>query len=211
WGEKSGWMSNDFRKLSSLALILLAYGTAEIAGGNGFIAAFVFGLVSGNVAGKKESKELYEHAEVEVALLMLLTFVLFGAVLLPPALEALSPALLLYAAFSLTLVRMLPVGISLIGVKVRPVTTLFLGWFGPRGIASILYVFVVLEHETLPGLDLIYAAVMVTVLISIYAHGLTAAPASDRYGARMEAMMVRVDIDMMEREEVPEMPLRAGG
>lgn len=211
WGQKSGWMSGDFRKLSSLALILLAYGGAEVIGGNGFIAAFVFGLVSGNLAGKKETEDLYEHTEVEVALLMLLTFVLFGAVMLPPAIEFISPAVLIYAVISLTLVRMLAVAIGMIGEKLRPVTTLFLGWFGPRGIASILYAFIVLEHETLPGRDLIYAVAMVTVLISIYAHGITAAPASDRYGQRMETMLEDDEFEMMEHEQVPEMPLRAGG
>jgi len=211
WGQRSGWMSRRFQKISSLALVLLAYGVAEAVGGNGFIAAFCFGLAFGNVAGGKETEELYEFAETEVALFMLLTFVLFGAVMLPPAIATISPAIVLYAVLSLTLVRMLPVAISMIGEKVRPVTTIFLGWFGPRGIASIIYIFIVLESETLPGLDLIYAVVMVTVLISIYAHGITAAPASDRYGQRMETMLEDEEIEMMEHEEVPEMPLRAGG
>lgn len=209
WGQRSGWMSGKFQKISSLALILLAYGFAEAIGGNGFIAAFSFGLAFGNVAKKEETEELYEHAETEVALLMLLTFMLFGAVMLPPAVENISPAIALFAVLSLTLVRLLPVAISLIGAKVRRMTNLFLGWFGPRGVASILYAFIVLEHESLPGLELIYAAVMITVLFSIYAHGVTASPAADRYGMRMTDL-AQVEKAEPENQDVSEMPLRAG-
>ena len=188
WGQSSGWMSRNYQKISSLALILLAYGLAEVFGGNGFIAAFCFGLTSSNFAGKEEIEDLYEYAEIEVTILMLLTFTLFGAVMLPPAIETLNPEIVLYAVLSLTLVRMVSVAISMIGEKVRPITTLFLGWFGPRGIASILYIFIVLESESLPGLQLIYSVAMITVLFSIYAHGITASPLSNRYGSGIEAV-----------------------
>jgi NhaP-type Na+/H+ or K+/H+ antiporter len=208
WGQRSGWMSRNYQKISSLALILLVYGLAELIGGNGFIAAFCFGLTSSNVAGKEESEDLYEFAEREVTILMLLTFLLFGAVMLPPAIEAINPELVLYAVLSLTLVRMLSVGISMIGEKVGSITILFLGWFGPRGVASILYIFIVLESETLPGLELIYSVVMVTVLFSIYAHGISASPASGWYGRRM-AVLDRAENAVPENQEVSEMPLRA--
>ena len=151
---------------------------------------------------------LYEFAEIELTILMLLTFILFGAVMLPPAIEAINPEIVLYGVLSLTLVRMLSVAISMVGAKVRPVTTLFVGWFGPRGIASILYIFIVLESETLPGLELIYSVVMVTVLFSIYAHGISAAPASQWYGRRM-AELDRAEKTVPENQEVTEMPLRA--
>lgn len=207
WGRSSGWMSRNYQKISSLALILLAYGLAEVIGGNGFIAAFCFGLTSSNFAGKEEIEDLYEYAEIEVTILMLLTFTLFGAVMLPPAIEALNPEIVLYAVLSLTLVRMVSVAISMVGEKVRLLTTLFLGWFGPRGIASILYIFIVLESESLPGLQLIYSVVMITVLFSIYAHGITASPLSNRYGSGIEAVDEK-QIVTPETEQVPEMPLR---
>ena len=207
WGQRSGWMSRNYQKISSLALILLAYGSAEVIGGNGFIAAFIFGLASSNFVGKEESEDLYEYAETEVTVFMLLTFMLFGAVMLPPAIAAISPEIVLYAVLSLTLVRMVSVAISMVGAKVRPITTLFLGWFGPRGIASILYIFIVLESESLPGLQLIYSVAMITVLFSIYAHGITASPLSNRYGSRIEAVDKK-RIVTAETEEVPEMPLR---
>jgi NhaP-type Na+/H+ or K+/H+ antiporter len=208
WGQRSGWMSRNYQKISSLALIWLVYGLAELIGGNGFIAAFCFGLTSSNVAGKEESEDLYEFAEREVTILMLLTFLLFGAVMLPPAIAALNPEIVLYAVLSLTLVRMVSVGFSMVGEKVRSITTLFVGWFGPRGIASILYIFIVLESESLPGLELIYSVVMITVLFSIYAHGITAAPAADRYGRRMSELD-RAENAAPENQEVTEMPLRA--
>jgi NhaP-type Na+/H+ or K+/H+ antiporter len=199
WGQRSGWMSRNYQKI---------YGLAELIGGNGFIAAFCFGLTSSNVAGKEESEDLYEFAEREVTILMLLTFLLFGAVMLPPAIAALNPEIVLYAVLSLTLVRMVSVGFSMVGEKVRSITTLFVGWFGPRGIASILYIFIVLESESLPGLELIYSVVMITVLFSIYAHGITAAPAADRYGRRMSELD-RAENAAPENQEVTEMPLRA--
>jgi NhaP-type Na+/H+ or K+/H+ antiporter len=207
WGQHSGWMSRNYQRISSLALILVAYGTAELIGGNGFIAAFCFGLASRIFAGKEETEDLYEYAETEVTVLMLLTFTLFGAVMLPPAIETVNPEILLFAVLSLTLVRMLSVAISMVGAKIRPVTSLFLGWFGPRGIASILYVFIVLESENLPGLELIYGVTMITVLLSIFSHGITAAPLANRYGARMETVD-RVQAETPETETVPEMPLR---
>jgi NhaP-type Na+/H+ or K+/H+ antiporter len=145
WGRESGWMSSKFQKLGWLALVLLSYGMAELIGGNGFIAAFVFGITSGNTLRHDEGESLYAYAEVENSLMILLTFVIFGMVMLAPALKHIDLTVVLYALLSLTAVRMIPVAISLLDARLKPVTVLFLGWFGPRGIASILYVLTVLE------------------------------------------------------------------
>ena len=102
---------------------------------------------------------------------------------------------------------MIPVTLGLIRTRVRPVTALFLGWFGPRGVASILYIFTVLEAEDLVGLPIIYTAAMITVLFSIFAHGLTAAPLANLYGKRM-ANEEAIKPDASEKAEVSEMPLR---
>lgn len=208
WGQKSGWMSSIYQKINSLVLILVVYGLAEVIGGNGFIAAFTLGLVSSNVSSPEETEDLYEHAEIPVTILMLLTFMIFGAVMLPPAIESLSPSIVLYAIISLSFVRIIPVAISFIKAKVEPITTLFVGWFGPRGVASILYIFIVLESESLPGLELIYAVVMVTVLFSIFAHGITAAPAAKRYGEHIKGLE-HEEKAITERKDVSEMPTRA--
>jgi NhaP-type Na+/H+ or K+/H+ antiporter len=201
-------MSSIYQKISSLVLILVVYGIAEVIGGNGFIAAFTLGLVSSNVSSPEETEDLYEHAEIPVTILMLLTFMIFGAVMLPPAIESISPSIVLYAIISLSLVRIVPVAIGFINAKVQPITTLFIGWFGPRGIASILYIFIVLESESLPGLELIYAVVMVTVLFSIFAHGITAAPAAKRYGEHIKGLE-HEEKAITEGKDVSEMPTRA--
>ena len=207
-GHSRGWMSEKFEKISLLALIFLAYAVAELVGGNGFVAAFCFGIVSGNRINPEVGGTLYEHVEVEISLLLLLTFLIFGAVLLPPALTALTPMMALYAFISLTLVRMVPVAISLIGSRVRPVTTLFLGWFGPRGIASILYIYIVLDAEGLEVKSTIYSVTMITVFFSIFAHGATAVPLANWYGKLMADRGI-VQPDAAEHFEVTELPLRS--
>ena len=186
-------------------LALLAFGAAELVGGNGFIAAFVMGMTAANTTKEEDTEMLYEYAEVEVQGLMMLTFmIVFGAVMLPLALDQFDSTMLLYAVLSLAVIRLLAVGIGLIRTKVKPVTTGFIGWFGPRGIASILYIFTVLE-EDLPGESLIYNVVMLTVLISIFAHGVTAAPVAKWYAKRVESV---VESEGTEMQEVPEMPVR---
>ena len=200
-------MSSEFQKIGALVLALLAYGLAELVGGNGFIAAFCMGATAGNIGQKASNKILHEYVEIEVQLLMLLTFMIFGAVLLPPVLDQVNGTIILYALISLTLIRMIPVALSLIGTRVKPVTTLFLGWFGPRGVASILYTFTVVDTEGLPGVQLITTVVMITVLFSIFAHGITAAPLAKWYGQKM-ADEEKVQPDATEKGHVPEMPLR---
>ena len=110
-----------------------------------------------------------------------ITFVLFGAVLLEPALGDLSWELVLYAALSLTVVRMLPVAIAMWGSRARGPTVGFLGWFGPRGLASIVFAVIVVEESRLPHEDVIVLAIYVTVGLSVLAHGLSAAPLAERY------------------------------
>ncbi len=206
WGKRSQWMSVDFQKLSILALALLAYGIANLIGGNGFIAAFCFGLTAANTVKKEKQEAIYEFAEAEVQGLMLLTFmIVFGAVMLPLAWGTFTWPMLLYALLSLLVVRPLSVGISLLGSKVKPVTIGFLGWFGPRGVASILYLFIVVEEE-LFFQSQIYSTVMLTVLLSIFMHGITAVPGANWYANHVKNVM---STESAEMREVSEMPLRA--
>ena len=109
------------------------------------------------------------------------TFVLFGAILLGPALGELSWELALYAMLSLTVLRMVPVAIGMLGSHARMPTLGFLGWFGPRGLASIVFAVILIEESQLPHEDLIVQATYITVGLSVFAHGLTAAPLADRY------------------------------
>jgi sodium/hydrogen antiporter len=149
-------------------------------GGSGFIAAFTAGIVFGAVAGERAEHSTF-LAEQSGELLNAVTFLLFGAVLLGPALGELDWRVGLYAVGSLTVVRMLPVALALLGTGMRRVTVGFLGWFGPRGLASIVFVLILLEETELPERPLFLTVVTWTVAVSVYAHGLTASPGANRY------------------------------
>ena len=189
-GTRTGWMSPSFQRLSALALAFLAYAGAEQVGGNGFIAAFFAGLALGNAA-RPICACLYEFAEAEGQLLTLVAFLVFGAASVMPALEHVSVAVVLFAVLSLTVVRMIPVSISLLGHGLGSASHHFLGWFGPRGLASILYVMLVLEGVALPGRELIFSIVILTVVLSVFVHGITAYPGANWYAARIGAMRHR--------------------
>ncbi len=164
----------------------LAYGIASGLGGSGFIAAFVGGMVF-RAALRRDPHELNRLSEEVGDILGAVTFVLFGAVLLGPALGELTWSLALYAVLSLTLVRMLPVAIAMVGSRARPPTLGFLGWFGPRGLASIVFAVIVVEESQLPQENLILLAIYLTVGLSVFAHGLTASPLANRYADWFDA------------------------
>lgn len=207
WGDKSGWISSQFQKIAWLALVLLTYGAAEAIGGNGFIAAFFFGIISGNTIEKPESNRLHRFAEVENTLLMMLTFMFYGAVMLFPALQHINIEMIIYAILSLTLARMLPVAISLIGTKLRLESVLYLGWFGPRGIASILYVYTILQVEGIDRQEMIFSLVMITIFFSVLMHGISAVPLTNRYARRI-AKLEKQGLAQAETQYVPAMPTR---
>ena len=175
-----GWMEETWRQIDAVAAPLLAYSVAAALGGSGFIAAFVAGIVFAALAGE-HAEEATPLAEASGELLDAVTFVLFGVVLLGPVLDALDWRIALYAALSLTVVRMLPVALAMLGMSMRRVTVGFLGWFGPRGLASIVFVLILLEETQLPERPLLLAVVTWTVTLSVFAHGLTAAPGANRY------------------------------
>ncbi len=201
---KARWMSESYEGPASLGLALLAFAAAEEIGGNGFIAAFVAGLVFGN-AVRGRCTFLFEFAEAEGHLLTLLTFLIFGAALVPEALGHIGWAVVAYAVLSLTVVRMAPIGIAMIGSGVSRSTTAFLAWFGPRGLASILFALFVVEKAKLQNGPTIMTVIIVTVTLSVLVHGLTAAPFARWYGSAASR-----DADSLEMREVPEMPTRAG-
>jgi NhaP-type Na+/H+ or K+/H+ antiporter len=177
-----GWMEGTWRQIDAVATTLLAYTLAVALGGSGFIAAFVAGIVFRIVAAD-HAKEATFLAEQTGELLDAVTFLLFGAVLLGPALGELDWRIALYAVASLTVVRMLPVALAMVGAGMRRVTVGFLGWFGPRGLASIVFVLVLLEETDLPERSLLLTVVTWTVALSVYAHGLTAGPGASRYAS----------------------------
>ncbi len=202
---RSDWITRAFQDLAALGLSLLAFALAEIFEGNGCIAAFAAGLTLGNTS-RSICKCLYEFAEAEGQLLTLLTFMIFGVVMVMPALNHINWSIILYGILSLTVVRILPAAISLLGLGLQWESYLYLGWFGPRGIASILYALLVLGEVEINGREEMFTITMVTVLLSIFAHGLSALPASNWYADRTEKM--KDEADMPEFVSVTEMPVR---
>jgi NhaP-type Na+/H+ or K+/H+ antiporter len=174
-----------WRQVIPAAGVALAYGIASALDGSGFIAAFVAGMVFHAVI-KRDPGDINQLTDEVGVVLNGVTFILFGAILLGPSLGKLSWELALYAVLSLTIVRMAPVAISLVGSNARVPTLGFLGWFGPRGLASIVFAVIVVEESTLPHEHLMALAIYLTVGLSVFAHGLTASPLAVRYGRWFE-------------------------
>ena len=173
-------VADEWAQIVPLAAAGLAYGIAAPLGGSGFIAAFVGGLAFGALS-RGVTDEVTYVADVTGLVLSGLTFVIFGAAILGPALGAASWETVVYAVLSLTVVRMLPVAIALLGSGARRPTVAYSGWFGPRGLASIVFAVIVLNEAELPHVDTIIVTVVLTVALSVVAHGLTAQPLTDAY------------------------------
>jgi len=170
-----------WRPLVPIAAAILAYGIADALGGSGFIAAFIAGGLFGAIARPGAAGEMH-FTEQAGALLGAVTFLVFGAVLLGPELDHLTWQLILYAVLSLTLVRMLPVALALVGTHARAPTVGLIGWFGPRGLASIVFA-VIVEDAQGPGSSPVLTAAYLTVGLSVMAHGASAVPLVRRYAA----------------------------
>ena len=203
--SRRAWMTGSFQRIAMLALALIAWALADQIGGNGFIAAFVGGLAVGPTV-ERVGEHLIRFSEAEGQLLNLSVFFIFG-VLAVGFMETLTWQVALYAVLSLTVIRMLPVAASLLGTHLRSVSVLFAGWFGPRGLASIvLGLIVIAEAPQLAGAGEIELVVASTVLLSVLLHGVTAAPLSAAYARRVEGMSA----DAPEKREAVEMPTRMG-
>jgi NhaP-type Na+/H+ or K+/H+ antiporter len=194
-------VSSTWLQIVPLAGALLAFGFAEAIDGSGFIAAFVGGMVFGGIHRRRRHDVSYLIEETG-ALLAAGTFIVFGAVLLGPAIGAATWQVALYAALSLTLVRMLPVAISMLGSGARRPTVAFLGWFGPRGAASIVFALLLVDEGGLPNDDVILAAAFVTVGLSVLAHGVTAAPLAERYANWHDTHVAETPVESGEAEEL---------
>jgi sodium/hydrogen antiporter len=187
--ERAQW-----RWLLSPVAAALAFGLAAPLGGSGFIAAFVAGLVFGAVGDPVRDAARPLPAQDLGALLNALTFLAFGAAFMKPLIERATWQVALYALLSLTVVRMLPVAVATLGTRSSPATVTYLGWFGPRGLASIVFAVLVVE-EGIPGANTIVDATALTVTASIVLHGLTAGPLTERYVRRLRRRPLRTGIE----------------
>ena len=180
-------MQHGSRRLATLALALLAFLVASEAGGNPFVSAFVGGIVFGATA-TTEAVESVEVTELAGNLLSLVLWFIFGAGFVIPAFEDLDARIVLYAIASLTVIRMVPVALALLGSGQGRSTVAFVGWFGPRGLASV--VFALLAVEELGGTDphvlVAVNTITVTIVFSVIAHGITGRPLATRYVAALK-------------------------
>src|SRR5918998_1113419 len=203
--SQSEWMTESFQRLALLVLAIIAWALADQIGGNGFIAAFVGGLAAGPTI-ERVGERLIHFTEAEGQLLNLSVFFIFG-VLVVGVIQPLSWEVALYVVLSLTAIPMLPVALSLIGTHLGGVSVLFMGWFGPRGLASIVLGLIVVEEAPLlAGRDEMMLVVALTVLLSVLLHGVTAAPLSAMYARRVEGMAAGAP----EKQDSVELPTRVG-
>lgn len=176
-----GWMSRSWRQIAVPTLAVLSYAIATPLDGSGFIAAFVGGLVFGSVV-RRRYPDICTFSEAIAYLFTMMSFFVFGSVILAPTLANISWTIGLYALASLTVVRMVPVAISLIGSKLAMPTIAFIGWFGPRGLASLVFAGTVVAELDPEATELTITIIAATVGLSVILHGLTAWPLSRMYG-----------------------------
>jgi NhaP-type Na+/H+ or K+/H+ antiporter len=182
FAEQRGWIGEHWVEIPIVALAAACFAAAQAVGGSGFIACFVGGLLLSGL-GVRRKRELLRGAEHMGEALALVTWVVFGGIVVARMIDRVTWPALFYAALSLTVIRMLPVFLCLIGTRTSTADKLFIGWFGPRGLATIVFAVLVLD-EKLPGNDTIMLTAGWTVLLSVIAHGVTANPMVKRMAGR---------------------------
>ncbi len=204
WSARNDWTTDTTLRLGTLAVAAIAYGAAESIGGNGFVAAFVAGLTIGTTA-RTLLKTTSVFAETEGQLLTLLTFLFFGAVVAGEILPELTWQIAAYAALSLLVVRPLATVVALIGSRLSWISVAFIGWAGPRGLASIVYAVIIVDAGRITGAEEVFNVAAWTIAFSILLHGLSAAPLSRRYGSYVDT---KLPAEAPECQEVTELPVR---
>ncbi|MET0662407.1 MAG: cation:proton antiporter [Ilumatobacteraceae bacterium] len=199
-----GWASPTYRGIAVVALALMAYALAIELSGNGFIGAFVGGIAFGTVVHDPKEREVTLGFDSQTGeLLSLVVWFLFGVVVVT-ALDAATWQTAVFVLLALTVARMLPVALALLGEGFTRTTIAFMGWFGPRGMASVVFAVIAYDSMTGPDARVVLAAITLTVLVSVVAHGFTAAPLSRRYGEHVAALSA----DAPERQDVPNLASR---
>jgi NhaP-type Na+/H+ or K+/H+ antiporter len=188
WCHRQGWFSDIWTQVFVVGLALACFATAQSLHGSGYIAAFVGGLLFGNLAGSSTHK-LVHSAEGIGEMLAMATWVIFGAIVVGQAWMGLTWQVLVYSLLSLTVIRVLPMVLSLTGSGESMESKLFLGWFGPRGLASIVFVIIVATYH-LSGFETIAHTVACTVTLCVLAHGLTANAWARGFGRRSKTTKV---------------------
>ena len=215
WARGRGWTTPISEELAVLALAVLSYVGAAAIGGNGFVSAFTAGLCFAAVSAIRDAqpgdrmepgtREAVEFTETVGMFASFLVWVIFGALFVGPVVTQL-PAIgaVVYAALSLTIIRLVPVAIALVGSHLRADSIAFIGWFGPRGLASVVFSLIAVEELTgTPVARPLVEVVTLTILGSVVLHGVTARPLAALYGQR-----VRTDAAAVELAQVSEPRVR---
>jgi len=205
WSTGRGWSGPHWQSVALLAMAVLSFALADLIEGSGFIAAWAAGLAAGLVS-RGSLAEAQQTPEELASLGVSVSFVLFGALFLAPELDQETWATAGYALLSLTVIRMIPVAVSLLDSGLARQTVAYIGWFGPRGLASIVFADLVVTSG-LPEQHLIVPVVMLTVGLSVVLHGVTASWGAQRYGRWYGAAVAR-DPGIREAAEAPSMAYR---
>ena len=200
-----GWTSKLAEQIGGVALALAAYSVSVVFGGNGFIAAFVAGLLFGYKT-RGLVHEGIEFTETTGTLFSLFVWTTFGAFAVGPVLQAFNPLALVFGILALTLVRMVPVAVATLGLKLRSDTILMMGWFGPRGLASVVFTLIAMEsfHEAGRQIDLLVGMAVWSILLSVFLHGITAVPLANWYAKRLQG----VSADVPELKDLTEIKIQ---
>ncbi|HEX9259204.1 MAG TPA: cation:proton antiporter [Acidimicrobiales bacterium] len=174
YSVRRGWIEGRWVQSVPLATVAIAYTVTAELGGSGFVAAFAAGLAYRLIAGHDLTTESVPLLHELGGVLSAVTFFVFAGAVVGPAVFDLGVTTVVYAVLSLTMVRMVPVGVALLGTELPAPTVAFAGWFGPRGLASIVFALIIVDDAGLPGTPLVVQVTAVTVLISVFAHGATA-------------------------------------
>ncbi|MEQ8439155.1 MAG: cation:proton antiporter [Ilumatobacter fluminis] len=199
--HRHGLVQGIYAQLATLSIAVLAFAGSEVAGANGFIAAFTAGLAFGAATGREKAEEYDEYTEDTGRLLAIASFFVFGNLFVVEAVGDTTVAVVACAVLALTVMRMAPVAVAMTGMGAAPQTKLFIGWFGPRGLASMLFGLQLLEEGVAEGLsdaDELFAIIAWTVVASVVAHGATATWGARKYGEWYAAMSDH------ERDAMPE-------
>ena len=170
--SKRGWFTDIWVQIPVVALALACFAAAQTLHGSGYIAAFVGGLLFGHLS-REHTHKLVLGGEGIAELLAMLTWIIFGAVAIGQSWPGMTADVVIYSLLSLTVIRMLPVVIALTGSGEKLETKLFLAWFGPRGLATIVF-FIIVANEHLPAESIIKHVVVCTITLCVVAHGITA-------------------------------------
>lgn len=169
-----GWPTESWSGIAVVALAAGCFAAAQALGGSGFIACFVGGLTF-NALRPPQKHALLRGAEGTGEALSFATWVVFGAAVIVHIVDRITLPVVIYALLSLTVVRMLPVLLSLLGTKLSTADRLFIGWFGPRGLASVVFAIIIFDAGV-PGIDTLTVTIAVTIILSVVLHGLSANP-----------------------------------